>query len=170
MFVISDTHFYHRNIKKYCNRPDGWTETIINNWNNLVDDNDYVIHLGDLSFSNIEKTMEITRRLNGKKYLLKGNHDKRSRKWIDQAGFTLIDKPFIVDCEGFKIVFSHRPKYDLPKESINIHGHIHNKRHFMWYDNDNLYINVSVEKINYSPIRINNLMYMKNKNFSRLII
>lgn len=167
-FVISDTHFFHRNIERYCGRPKDWMNLIINNWNNVVGDNDIVIHLGDLSFNNIINTANVTRNLKGRKYLLKGNHDKRSKKWFDEAGFTLIKEPFIVECEGFKILFSHRPRYDLPKNTINIHGHIHNKRHFMVYEKFNFYVNVSVEKINYSPIRINNLMYMRDKNLSRI--
>jgi len=30
-WIISDTHFFHENIGRYCDRPDGWLETIIEN-------------------------------------------------------------------------------------------------------------------------------------------
>lgn len=180
-FVISDTHFFHfrekngiiidNTIARYCDRPEDWQELIITNWNNVVSDDDMVLHLGDLTFGNIERTEEITRNLKGKKFLLKGNHDRRSKKWFDRVGFTLIKKSFIVDCGSFKIMFSHKPSWNLPVGTANIHGHWHNKSHFIAYRQNNLYVNVSVEKIDYSPIRMNNLMYRSEiKNESRIAI
>ena len=180
-FVISDTHFFHfkekngcitdDTIARYCNRPDDWEERIITNWNNVVKEDDIVLHLGDLTFGNRDRTAAITRNLKGRKFLLKGNHDRRSKKWFDECGFTFIKKPFIVDCGTFKIMFSHKPSFNLPKGTANIHGHWHNKSHFIAYRQNNLYINVSVEKIDYSPIRLNNLMYIsESKSESKIVI
>jgi calcineurin-like phosphoesterase family protein len=180
-FIISDTHFFHfkekngiivdNTIARYCDRPSNWEELIITNWNNVVKDDDTVLHLGDLTFGNIERTAAITRNLKGRKFLLKGNHDRRSIKWFDEVGFTLLKHPFMVDCGSFKIMFSHKPSFDLPKGTANIHGHWHNKSHFVAYRQGNLYINVSVEKINYSPIRMNNLMYIsESRSESKIAI
>ena len=51
LFFTSDTHFNHTNILQYCNRPfkivDQMNETIITNWNNVVEPDDIVFHLGD---------------------------------------------------------------------------------------------------------------------------
>ena len=51
VFFTSDTHFYHGNIIRFCNRPfkdvDMMNETIISNWNNTVGQDDIVFHLGD---------------------------------------------------------------------------------------------------------------------------
>ena len=54
VFVISDHHFYHENIIKYCNRPFNslreMNYTMIEKWNSVVSENDTVLHLGDFSF------------------------------------------------------------------------------------------------------------------------
>ena len=54
IYVIADTHFYHNNIIKYCNRPfedvEKMNELIINKWNSVVSNEDIVLHLGDFGF------------------------------------------------------------------------------------------------------------------------
>lgn len=51
VFFISDTHFYHGNIIRFCNRPfksvEMMNETIISNWNNTVGQDGIVFHLGN---------------------------------------------------------------------------------------------------------------------------
>ncbi len=48
IWIISDTHFFHENIGRYCNRPENWQDLIINNWNDLIAPDEQVLHLGDL--------------------------------------------------------------------------------------------------------------------------
>ena len=47
-FLIADTHFFHENVIKYCNRPfksiEEMNQTMIKNWNEMVDDNDIIYH------------------------------------------------------------------------------------------------------------------------------
>jgi calcineurin-like phosphoesterase family protein len=54
-------------------------EALIDAWNSRVGHVDEVYHLGDVSFMNTKATKEILGRLNGKIYLLLGNHDKGIR-------------------------------------------------------------------------------------------
>lgn len=79
-FFTADTHFMHTNIIKYCDRPfrnaDDMDEYLIKRWNEKVDYNDHVYHLGDVGFSNAKKLSDILCRLNGKKFHIRGNHDK----------------------------------------------------------------------------------------------
>lgn len=58
-WIISDTHFGHANIIKYCNRPftnvTTMNATLIRNWKALVKNDDTIWHLGDVfevSFNN----------------------------------------------------------------------------------------------------------------------
>lgn len=54
IYFIADTHFYHENIIKYCNRPfknsKQMNEYIVNKWNSVVTKDDIVYHLGDVGF------------------------------------------------------------------------------------------------------------------------
>ena len=51
IYIISDTHFNHENIIKYCNRPfkdiNEMNDAIIDNWNRIVKKDEIVYHLGD---------------------------------------------------------------------------------------------------------------------------
>ena len=79
MFITSDTHFDHTNIIRYAKRPykdvEEMNEALIRNWNAKVGPNDLIYHLGDFCFSNRGKYF--LSRLNGKKHLILGNHDKQ---------------------------------------------------------------------------------------------
>lgn len=79
IWFTSDTHFHHAAMIKHNLRPftsvEEMNETLIENWNALVKPKDTVYHLGDVMVS---KGPEVLHRLNGYKYLVAGNHDKRN--------------------------------------------------------------------------------------------
>jgi len=156
-FVISDHHFYHENIIKYCNRPFKTVEEMnykmILRWNKIVGKNDTVLHLGDFSFGNKKMVSDIRKKLNGEIFMVKGNHDKHGVKWYDDCGITLTKKPFTEN----NILFSHARK-EVEKETINIHGHWHNYKPLSENINNVKFYNVSVENLNYTPIRIGDLI------------
>jgi calcineurin-like phosphoesterase family protein len=126
-WIISDTHFFHENIGRYCDRPDGWQETIIENWNRLVQPEEIVFHVGDLALGKKENTEGLVPLLNGRLYLMRGNHDRRSNAFSQQLGIILVPDPFRMDHpSGLHLVFSHRPIIPLEPDVLNLHGHIHN--------------------------------------------
>ena len=90
-YLISDTHFNHLNIIKYCNRPfetvEEMNEFIIQKWNNTISNDDTVYFLGDFCLGNREKVIELGHRLNGHKILILGNHDRVTKTAFVDAGF-----------------------------------------------------------------------------------
>lgn len=79
-FFTSDTHFGHARIIELSNRPfkdvTHMNETIVKNWNDVVSPDDTVFHLGDVALGPIRESLEYIRRLNGRKIMVIGNHDR----------------------------------------------------------------------------------------------
>lgn len=84
LFFTSDTHFGHSNIIEFCKRPFKDTkemdETLIKNWNNVVNPDDTIFHLGDFAFGGSQLWNDTLKRLNGHKVLIIGNHDDKNLK------------------------------------------------------------------------------------------
>ena len=82
IWFTSDTHFYHSNIIGFCKRPfknvEDMNETLIENWNRVVGQDDIVFHLGDFCLGGSAEWTKILDRLNGKIYLIMGNHDLKN--------------------------------------------------------------------------------------------
>lgn len=152
IWLISDTHFNHENIIKYCDRPytdaEHMNEDLIEKWNSVVKPGDKVYHLGDVFMGSGEKAYDIHKRLLGKKRLILGNHDDPNhaviRKWYQKVSVWR-------DLRDYGLVLSHIPLHPsaIKKGRINVHGHIHNHR-----SPDGLYLCACVEQINYTPIHI----------------
>jgi calcineurin-like phosphoesterase family protein len=84
IFFTSDPHFMHKNIIKYCDRPfndvKDMNQTLVDNWNRVVGDDDLIFCLGDFSLGREQDTLHILNSLNGHKVLIKGNHEKSVMK------------------------------------------------------------------------------------------
>jgi calcineurin-like phosphoesterase family protein len=125
-WLISDTHLNHDAIVTYCDRPDNFTDLIVQNWQNKVNPNDLVIHVGDVFIGKPDGWRKIYPLLPGRKILVRGNHDKHPSLWWMENGFDIA-----VDAMIFRHVWiTHRPAESLPKHTyLNIHGHLHNIWH-----------------------------------------
>ena len=135
IFFTSDTHFFHKNIIQYCNRPfkdiEEMNEKLIENWNNVVPYNGIVFHLGDVSFSGKEKTSSMVSRLNGKIYLVRGNHDGKN---INEDLFEWVSDQMMIKVLGDseipeqKIFMHHFPFLTWPEKEQGcwqLFGHTH---------------------------------------------
>jgi calcineurin-like phosphoesterase family protein len=101
VWFTSDTHYWHKNIIKYCERPfrdvHDMNAEMVRRWREVVAPEDLVFHLGDFSFGGLEKAMTVGLQLPGRKILVRGNHDTKRDRW----GFT--DTEF-VNTMGFEQV------------------------------------------------------------------
>lgn len=124
IFFTSDTHFGHKNIIKYCNRPfndvNEMNEILISRWNSKVNPDDLVYHLGDFSMRAVP---EIRKRLNGDICLIRGNHD------VDENfGFKSIKDYDEVIVHNQKIILFHyglRTWHHDIRGVWHLYGHSH---------------------------------------------
>lgn len=159
IFVISDLHFNHLNIIKYCNRPfetvEEMNEHMIKKWNETVKNKDIVYFLGDFCMGGIEEIKFFASQLNGRKRIILGNHDRSPKNYFD-AGFEDVYRyPIIID--NFYIL-SHSTMYlNETMPYVNIHGHLHNTDEVLMSDEKNMYYNVCVEKLDYTPLNFDKI-------------
>lgn len=133
-YFISDLHFGHKNCLNFDNRPfntiEEHDEYIIENWNKTVKRNDDVYILGDISWYNTEKTVEIFKQLKGRLHLIKGNHDKdKLRPPVRELFCEICDYKELYLGKKEAIVLSHFP---IPcfrnhlRGWYHLYGHVHN--------------------------------------------
>lgn len=155
-WFIADTHFNHKNVIDYDHRPfadvSEMENEIVSRWNKRVNNGDIVWMLGDFDFRpNKDTTRSILKRLKGRKFLVKGNHDVKSNNFYRECGFEEVyDKPIILK-DYF--ILSHEPIFitkDMPY--FNIYGHVHN--HTAYKDKTDNSCCVCCCRWNYEPIRI----------------
>lgn len=150
-YFIADLHFNDSRILLYENRQftdvKQMDEEMVRCWNSVVGSVDNVYVLGDFGAENVES--EFLLRLNGSKFLIKGNHDKNGNDYYRQKGFAEVyDLPVVF--EGFWIL-SHEPLYvNTNMPYANIFGHVHNSP--MFKDFSPQHFCVSAERLNYTPV------------------
>lgn len=137
-FFIADTHLGHGNVIRFDNRPflsvEEMDAEITRRWNNRVSKQDTVHILGDFSWHNATKTIEILKQLNGRKRLIKGNHDRIHASELKKQ-FESIKDYEQIKVGDQKVILCH---YSIPfynchhYGAIMLHGHTHNsKEHFL---------------------------------------
>ena len=145
IYFTSDLHFYHKNIIKYSpsfrsyENAEEMNEKLIEIWNSIVTPEDTVYNLGDLSMAaNTKKVIEVAKRLNGKHFLILGNHDHSIKKdkekliamtkddgnkmFEDIRDYKLLTFP------GLQIALSHYPMAGWEGQqhgAVMLHGHLH---------------------------------------------
>ena len=176
-YITTDTHFGHRNMEIYCKRPHDFEDRISKYLFANCKSEDVLIHLGDICMGKDEfwhNSFIIP--LPCKKWLIRGNHDKKSNNWYLSHGWDFVGDEFLLKFEGKNILFSHEPVQKRDGVDINIHGHIHNhlerllnnefvvegekERNSNWLDSyDKKYHKlISLEEIDYKSIDLSNLI------------
>lgn len=175
-FVISDTHFDHLNIIRYCNRPFAtvgeMNTAIMHNINSIVKEEDVLYHLGDWSYgrgSNVENSIALRQYIRCKHiHLIIGNHDRDNLKSVEfRKCFDSISQCFVGYICGKPFVLTHYPISATSKQDymvkyiqdfiyyhskcIYLFGHTHN-------NTDVTEFNMCVENTNYGPVNIENFL------------
>ena len=144
-------------------------EAMIERHNKRVKPEDRVYFVGDFCFS--KKHIHKVGRMNGRKVLIKGNHDTLELKEY---------LPYFDDIRGVHqfdgMVITHIPVHpdSLSRWGYCVHGHLHanrvTRRKEPWdeimgdSEIDPRYFNVSVEQINYTPISLEEIKKFKPKD------
>ena len=140
-YYIADLHFFHgaMNDRMDCRGFHDlleMNEYMIKKWNDKVGKNDEVVILGDLSWGNAEETNSLLKRLKGKLYLIRGNHDRFLKKQaMDLSRFQWVKPYEEMSDNRRKVVLCHYPilfyngQYQLDENGnpkvYMLYGHVH---------------------------------------------
>ena len=170
VFFIADLHAGHRglmNILRSYNQAhlrgnakdlremEAW---LIAQWNSRVTKRDQTYVLGDACFN--ASGVEMIKKLNGNKILLRGNHDLVSYEKLKTAFGSII---------GFRkkwgMWLSHAPIHpESLRGLINVHGHLHASKVLdASGEPDKRYVGVSVEQLGGVPISLDEIKEMNRE-------
>ena len=189
LFVTSDLHLNHDKDFVYASRGfqtiQEHDEAIIRNWNSVVSKNDMVYVLGDVIMGNDrEDSLNKLKRLNGKIFILLGNHDT-DKKFNDYSKcpnvFVVFDDKYdlmpmysIMQKVGkWSFLCSHYPTimtgniFDSEHLSKRfcLHGHTHSKDKFEYFQYG--CYNVALDAHNNTPVSIEDIKEDIRNEFSR---
>ena len=165
VFFTSDTHFNHANIIRFCSRPfknvEEMDETMIANWNRVVGENDIVFHLGDFCMGGSTKWTNVLNRLNGKIYLIIGNHDMKNLKQSCSDRFEKVAMQMYIEVDKQKIYLNHCPFLcygGAYRDTWQLFGHVHTNKNNTGIDAPRLEMlfptqyDVGVDNNNFTPV------------------
>ncbi len=161
--LIADTHFGHAGIVKLCHRPfldsagepdvDLMDRTMIEGWNAVVRKDDTVIHCGDFAHrADTHKLWNYFERLNGKKILVRGNHDgpeTLALPWASQHDILCasIDSTRVVICH-----YAMRTWPGVRKGTLMLYGHNHGR-----LPGNQQSMDIGVDVMGFAPVRLNTI-------------
>lgn len=115
-YFISDTHFGHENIIRYCDRPfgsvDDMNAAMIQRWNAVVCTMDRVYHLGDFALGPKSLWRSYREALNGQIVFVLGNHDTPYARWAREVlapGDSATEQTLIHGTKWGDIHLAHAP-------------------------------------------------------------
>jgi len=180
-FFTADWHINHKFILTAGKgRPfkslEEMQETLIKKWNNKVSKGDDVYCLGDMFWSlNEYQIQKIMDKLNGKKHLITGNHDKlapyvKSNRWVEITNYKEISE------DNKKVVLTHFPIFEWQwfyNDSYHLYGHTHGTLNLAQYTlqrkrpNGNCW-DVGVDNNNYEPVSFEEIKKKIDQNIEML--
>lgn len=184
IFFTSDTHFFHENIIKFCDRPfesiEEMNEKLIANWNSVVGQDDVVFHLGDFALGGRENWDKVLPRLNGRIFLIIGNHDLRTIQEGYTNRFEEICMQMRIQIGKRKILLNHCPFLCFDgsyKDRWQLFGHVHTNKSNLGADAKRLkYLlptqyDVGVDNNDFTPIsypKLREIILKQVENYQEL--
>jgi calcineurin-like phosphoesterase family protein len=162
IWFTADTHFLHPKIVDICERPttiDNHDEWLLDHINCVVGKKDEIYFLGDVSLGNKEKTEKILQRMNGRKYLIPGNHDNSIDHSTYFAHVFNNIHDFNFNSESYPnlhLVLSHYPLASWNRKVFGsgmLFGHCHGR-----HKAEGLSFDVGVDSNNYFPLNLEQVM------------
>lgn len=140
-YYIADLHFFHGALnhkmdKRGFESAEAMNEYMLHQWNRRVGKNDEVVILGDLSWGKPKETNDLLEKLQGRLYLIEGNHDRFLKNKEFNTGRFVWIKPYEeLRDNNRKVILCHYPimcyngQYQLDKEgrprAYMLYGHVH---------------------------------------------
>lgn len=176
-WFTSDQHFGHRNICELSRRPfmtmEAMEATLIELFNERVQSDDLVFHLGDFGFYGNAGNARILAAMNGRHVLILGNHDGTLTA-ARTVGFSEVYYAAAIELDGRRLFLRHIPpdecrgddprkfadKYHMePPADIDIFlcGHVHEKfqTHHKWR---RPVVNVGVDRWGFAPVTLDQIL------------
>ena len=158
IYFTADLHLGHNGILKHTDRPfkdvKEMNKVLIDNINSFVSDNDTLYILGDLCHKvTIQEANEMISKIKGKKYLIRGNHDKQ----YDESLFIRIADYLEINIDEKDFILMHYPLRSwnrMRRGAIQLHGHIHAPKKYNLDNRDSgiLQYDVGVDANDYYPV------------------
>ena len=165
IWFTADTHFGHKNIIRFCQRPfvdvEEMNHAMIENWNSVVGKDDLVFHLGDFSVGGAAEWTSLLDNLHGKIVLILGNHDMNNVNQGFMRRFLDIKMQMLISIGKQRIYLNHYPFLcygGAYKNTWQLFGHVHTNDAQTGLDHsrlNNLFptqYDVGVDNNNYAPV------------------
>lgn len=123
-FVTSDWHFRDWKVGFLPESTEEEEAQHIELWNSVVGKDDMVLYIGDFCDGGVGDLEELSRKLNGRKILIKGNHDRLDDEWYCCA-FEDVVAEIRIDELNLRLIHVKEEAKDLQVGERVIYGHEH---------------------------------------------
>lgn len=168
-YFTADLHLDHIKVIDYEGRPfssvEEMNETIITNWNSRISNVDQVYILGDFVWGKGEDANRFLKRLNGQKFLVRGNHDHFTKdNKFDKNLVGWVKDYHVLRKDDNIFVLMHYPIYVWDRKdhgSIHLYGHVHRDKsmHHPLLSSLGRAMNVGVDVTNFTPVSIEEVLH-----------
>jgi calcineurin-like phosphoesterase family protein len=181
IFITSDTHFGHD--REFLWGPRGFTnykdhdEEVIRRWNEVVQEDDIVYHLGDVMLGDNNHGIECLKRLKGQIKIIPGNHDTNARIALYKKlpNIEILGYAEMLKYKKYNFYLSHHPTMTSNLEKapylrmhlINLYGHTHQQGKF--YMSMPYMFHAGMDSNNCTPVLLDDAIEMMKEETKKCI-